>query len=97
MAGPTPAPLKKAFACAVVAFVVIYAGMSMGFGPAADPSYVAGYITSMVVIPALIVGFWARSSAKSWSLLRIIVFYVIFLIICAAVALLGAAQREVPP
>jgi hypothetical protein len=97
MAGPTPAPFKKTFACAAVAFVIIYGALWIGLGPPGNPSYIGGYIFSMVVIPALIVGFWASRSAKNWSLARIIVFYLIFLVIGAVLTYLGTTQREVPP
>jgi hypothetical protein len=93
MIGPTPNPMKKAIACAVVAFVAIYAGLWLSFGPPSDPGRIAGIISGMVVVPAIIVGLWARNSAKTWSLLRVITFYILFLIIVAALFISGAMNN----
>jgi hypothetical protein len=84
MNSPTTNPMRKAFACAVVAFVAIYAGLWLSIGPPPDPARIAGIVSGLVVIPAIIIGLWARKSAKTWSLFRVIALYVLFLVICAA-------------
>ena len=48
MAGPTPQPFGKAFACAAVAFVAILALLRLSFGPPADPSYFGGELAALV-------------------------------------------------
>jgi CDP-diglyceride synthetase len=91
--GPTPNPIKKAIACAVVAFVAIYAGLRLSFGPPDDPAHIAGMVAGLVVVPAIIVGLWARNSAKTWSLFRVIAFYVLFLVISAAIFISGSVSN----
>jgi hypothetical protein len=93
MAGPTTNPIRKAIACAVVAFVAIYAGLWLGFGRPSDPARVAGMVFALVVTPAIVVGVWARKSAKTWSLFRLIAFYVLFLIISAALFISGSMSN----
>jgi hypothetical protein len=93
MSGPTPNPIGKASACAVVAFVVIYAGLWLSFGPPSDPARIAGIVFGLVVTPAIIVGLWARNSAKTWSLFRVIAFYVLFLVICAVLFISGSMSN----
>jgi len=93
MTGPTPQPMKKAIACAVVAFLAIYAGLWLGFGPPSDPARIAGIVSGMVVVPALIVGLWARNSAKTWSLFRVIALYILFLIIVAVLFISGSMNN----
>jgi hypothetical protein len=95
MAGPTPNPFRKAFTCAVAAYVVIYAGLWLGFGAPADAAFIAGLIAGLVAVPAIIVGFWASKSAKDWSLFRIIVLYILFLAITAALYITGTVSN--PP
>jgi hypothetical protein len=90
MTGPTTNPIGKAFACAVVAFVAIYAGLWLSIGPPPDPARIAGMVAAAVVIPAIIVGLWARKSAKTWSLFRVIAMYVLFLFISAALYISGS-------
>jgi hypothetical protein len=93
MAGPTTNPIRKAIACAVVAFVAIYAGLWLGFGRPSDPARVAGMVFALVVTPAIVVGLWARKSAKTWSLFRLIAFYVLFLMISAALFISGSMSN----
>jgi hypothetical protein len=93
MTGPTTNPIKKAIACAVVAFVAIYAGLWLIFGPPSDPAQVAGLITGLVVTPAIVVGLWARKSAKTWSLFRLIALDVVFLIITGALYISGSMSN----
>jgi peptidoglycan/LPS O-acetylase OafA/YrhL len=93
MAGPTPNPIRKAIACAVVAFVAINAGLWLGFGRPSDPARIAGMVFALVVTPAIVVGLWARKSAKTWSLFRLIAFYVLFLIISAALFISGSTSN----
>jgi hypothetical protein len=96
MTGPTTNPIGKAIACAVVAFVAIYAGLGLSFGSPSDPARIAGIVTGLVVMPAIIVGLWARKSAKAWSLFRLIGLYVLFLVIIAALFIsssMGNSQR----
>jgi hypothetical protein len=93
MAGPTPNPFRKAFICAAVAFVAIYAGLWLGFGPPADAGYIVGLVLGLVVVPAIIVGLWARKSSKNWSLFRLIALYVVFLVITAALYVSGSASN----
>jgi hypothetical protein len=62
---PTTNPIMKAIACAVVSFVVIYAGLWLSFGPPSDPARISAIVSGLVVIPAIIVGLWARNSAKA--------------------------------
>jgi hypothetical protein len=95
MAGPTTNPIRKAIACAVVAFVAIYAGLWLGFGRPSDPARIAGMVFGLVVIPAIIVGLWARKSAKTWSLFRLVVLYILFLVISAALYISGSMSN--PP
>ena len=94
MTGPTPNPIGKAFACAVVAFVAIYAGLWLSIGPPPDPARVAGIVTGLVVTPAIVVGLWARNSAKTWSLFRVIALYVLFLVIAAALFISGSMSNQ---
>lgn len=93
MASPTTNPIRKAIACAVVAFVAIYAGLWLGFGRPSDPARIAGMVSALVIIPAIIVGLWARHSAKTWSLFRLIAFYVLFLVISAALFISGSMSN----
>jgi peptidoglycan/LPS O-acetylase OafA/YrhL len=93
MTGPTPNPMKKAIACAVVAFVAIYAGLWLSFGPPSDPGRITGIVSGMVAVPAIIVGLWARNSAKTWSLFRVIALYVLFLIIVAVLFISGSTSN----
>ena len=93
MTSPTPNPIRKAFACAVVAFVVIYAGLWLSFGPPSDPARIAGIVFGLAVTPAIIVGLWARKSAKTWSLFRMIALYVLFLVISAALFISGSMSN----
>jgi hypothetical protein len=95
MSGPTTNPIGKAIACAVVAFIAIYAGLWLSFGTPSDPARIAGIIAGMVVVPAIIVGLWARKSAKAWSLLRLIALYVVFLVIVAVLFTIGSVSN--PP
>ena len=93
MSGPTPNPIGKASACAVIAFVAIYAGLWLSFGPPSDPARIAGIVFGLVVTPAIIVGLWARNSAKTWSLFRMIALYVVFLVITAALFISGSMSN----
>jgi hypothetical protein len=93
MTGPTTNPFKKTFACAVVAFVAIYAGLWLSIGPPADPARIAGIVSGLVVVPAIIVGLWARKSKKTWSLFRVIALYVLFLVICAVLYISGSMSN----
>ena len=94
MTSPTTNPIRKAIACAVVAFVAIYAGLWLGFGAPSDPARIAGIVSGLVVIPAIIVGLWARNSAKTWSLFRVIALYVLFLVIIAALFISGEMSNS---
>ena len=93
MTGPTTNPFKKAFVCAAVAFVAIYAGLWLSFGPPDDPARIAGIVFGLAVTPAIIVGLWARNSKKTWSLFRVIALYVLFLVICAALFISGSMSN----
>jgi hypothetical protein len=93
MSGPTPNPIRKVIACAVVAFVSIYAGLWLSFGPPSDPARIAGIVFGLAVTPAIIVGLWARNSAKTWSLFRVIALYVLFLVIAAALFISGSMNN----
>jgi hypothetical protein len=93
MSSPTTNPIRKVIACAVVAFVAIYAGLWLSIGPPPDPARIAGMVAALVVIPAIIVGLWARNSAKTWSLFRVIALYVLFLLICAALYISGSMSN----
>ena len=93
MSGPTPNPIRKAIACAVVAFTAIYAGLWLSFGPPDDPAYIAGMVSGLAVVPAIIVGLWARHSAKTWSLFRLIALYVLLLVITAALYISGSMSN----
>jgi hypothetical protein len=90
MTGPTTNPFRKTFACAVVAFVAIYAGLWLSIGPPPDPARIAGIVFGLVVVPAIIVGLWARKSTKTWSLFRVIALYILFLVITAALYVSGS-------
>jgi len=94
MTSPTTNPIRKAIACAVVAFVAIYAGLWLSFGPPSDPARIAGIVSGLVVIPAIIVGLWARNSAKTWSLFRVIALYLLFLVIIAALFIFGSISNS---
>ena len=93
LTGPTTNPIGKAFACAVVAFVAIYLGLWLSFGPLADPARIAGITLGFVVTPAIIVGIWARNSKKTWSLFRVIALYALFLVIIAALYISGSMSN----
>ncbi len=93
MSSPTTNPIRKVIACAVVALVAIYAGLWLSIGPPPDPARIAGMVAALVVIPAIIVGLWARKSAKTWSLFRVIALYVLFLLICAALYISGSMSN----
>ena len=95
MTGPTTNPFRKAIACAVVAFAAIYAGRWLGLGAPSDPAHVAGMVFGLVATPAIIVGLWARKSAKTWSLFRLIALYILFLVISAALYISGSMSN--PP
>jgi hypothetical protein len=94
MTGPTTNPIGKAIACAVAAFVAIYTGVWLGFGAPSDPARIAGIISGLVVTPAIIVGLWARNSAKAWSLFRLIALYILFLVITAALFIFGSMSNR---
>jgi len=94
MTSPTTNPVRKAIACAVLAFVAIYAALWLSFGPPSDPARIVGIVSGLVVIPAIIVGLWARNSAKTWSLFRVIALYVLFLIIIAALFISGSMSNS---
>jgi hypothetical protein len=85
--------MSKAFSCAAVAFVAIYAGLWLSFGQPADPARIAGITSGLVVTPAIIVGIWARKSKKTWSLFRVIALYVLFLVIIAALYISGSMSN----
>jgi hypothetical protein len=91
--GPTTNPISKAFACAPVAFVAIYSGLWFTFGPPFDPARIAGIISGLVVLPAVIVGIWARNSKTTWSLFRVIALYALFLVIIAALYISGSMSN----
>jgi peptidoglycan/LPS O-acetylase OafA/YrhL len=93
MTGPTTNPIRKAFACAIVAFVAIYAGLWLGIGPPPDPARIAGIVFGLAVTPAIIVGLWARNSKKTQSLFRMIALYVLFLVICAVLFISGSMSN----
>ena len=93
MTGPTTNPFMKAFACAPIAFIAIYAGLWLSIGPPPDPARIAGIVFGLVVVPAIIVGLWARKSKKTWSLFRVIALYVLFLVICAALFISGSTSN----
>jgi hypothetical protein len=93
LTGPTTNPIRKAFACAVVAFVAIYLGLRLSIGPPSDPARIAGIISGLVVMPAIIVGIWARKSKKTWSLFRVIALYALFLVIIAALYISGSMSN----
>jgi hypothetical protein len=93
MTGPTTNPIRKAFACAVVAFVAIYAGLWLSIGPPPDPARIAGIVFGLAITPAIIVGLWARKSAKRWSLFRVIALYVLFLVISAVLFISGSMSN----
>jgi hypothetical protein len=93
MSSPTTDPIRKVIACAVVAFVAIYAGLWLSIGPPPDPARIAGIVSGLVVVPAIIVGLWARKSAKTWSLFRVIALYVLFLFISAALFVSGSMSN----
>jgi peptidoglycan/LPS O-acetylase OafA/YrhL len=93
MTGPTTNPIRKAFACAVIAFVAIYAGLWLSFGPPDDPARIGGMVFGLAVTPAIIVGLWARNSKKTWSLFRVIALYVLFLVICAVLYITGSMSN----
>jgi hypothetical protein len=93
MTGPTTNPFRKAFACAVVAFVAIFAGLWLSIGTPSDPARIAGIVFGVAVTPAIVVGLWARNSTKTWSLFRVIAFYVLFLVICAALFISGSMSN----
>jgi hypothetical protein len=93
MDSPTTNPIRKVIACAVVAFVAIYAGLWLSIGPPPDPARIAGMVSALVVIPAIIVGLWARKGAKTWSLFRVIALYVLFLFISAALYISGSMSN----
>ena len=93
MTGPTTNPFKKAFACAAIAFVAIYAGLWLSIGPPADPGRIAGMVFGLAVVPAIIVGLWARKSKKTWSLFRVIALYVLFLVLCAVFYIIGSTSN----
>jgi hypothetical protein len=82
VAGPTSKPYTKAFACAGVAFIVtiIAALLTLGVPANADgASRLAGGLFAALAISALITGFFARRSSRVWSILRIVVTYVVVL------------------
>ena len=93
MTGPTTNPFKKAFACAAIAFVAIYAGLWLTIGPPADPARIAGMVFGLAVVPAIIVGLWARKSKKTWSPFRVIALYVLFLVLCAVFYIIGSTSN----
>ncbi len=87
MAGPTSKPFLKAFACAGALFVALIAAALVVLGPPGNPGHLAGQLLSTVTIPAIATGFFARRSAKAWSIYRIIGTYVVAFIIVAAAQL----------
>ena len=93
LTGPTTNPISKVFACAVVAFVAIYAGLWLSFGPPVDPARIVGITSGLVVTPAIIVGIWARNSKKTWPLFRVIALYALFLVIIAALYISGSMSN----
>jgi hypothetical protein len=93
MSSLTTNPIRKVIACAVVAFVAIYAGLWLSIGPPPDPARIAGIVSGLVAVPAIIVGLWARKSAKTWSLFRVIALYVLFLFISAALFVSGSMSN----
>jgi hypothetical protein len=93
MTGPTTNPIGKAIACAAVAFVAIYAGLWLSFGSPPDPARITGIVSGLVAVPTIIVGLWARNSAKSWSLFRVVALYVLFLVITAALFISGSMSN----
>jgi len=94
MAGPTPNPFGKAFACAAVAFAVIFGALWMTLGAPRDPAYIAGYIAGQTILVGVIVGLWAWRSSKNWSLLRVIITYVVILLVCGLLAIVGSMSNN---
>jgi hypothetical protein len=68
-------------------------GPVAGFRPAVRSGAHRGMVFGLVVTPAIIVGLWARNSAKTWSLFRLIALYVLFLVISAALFISGSMSN----
>lgn len=95
MAGPTPRPFRKAFACAAVAFVVIAGAALAAFWLPNDPSVgsqLAGELVALVAIPALVVGFFARRSAKVWPMWKVAAWYIVVLVVCLVATISNAVK-----
>jgi hypothetical protein len=54
-----------------------------------------GRLFAYVLIPALVAGFFARRSAKSWSMWKIVGVYVLVLLIVVAAGLASNLQNRV--
>lgn len=94
MAGPTANPFLTAFACAAVTFAIgisVVLGLSPQLASSAQASEALGRVFGIVAIPALVAGFLARRSATPWSVVRIVVVYVVALIVVAATQVPSAA------
>jgi hypothetical protein len=88
MAGPTPAPFRKAFACAGVAFVLVVGTVLLWLGPPGNSGTGAnllGQLCAWVGIAAVITGFLARRSQRVWSMGKIVGIYVLILLIEAVI------------
>jgi hypothetical protein len=81
MAGPTTRPFSKAFACAAVSFVLGVLALRMSVGPSTDAPEAMGYLFGIVVLPAIVTGFWASRSSAAWPVWRVIVAYIAMLVI----------------
>lgn len=96
MAGPTHRPFAKSFAFAAIAFGVALTAILIAHGAPASPEgggQVVGRLLFLALFPALMTGLWARFSAKSWSLLRIGITYVVFLVLIAFLSSAARMQR----
>jgi hypothetical protein len=63
-------------------------------GPPADAPEAMGYLFAIVVLPAIMTGFWASRSAAAWPLWRTIVTYVAMLVVAGVLQGVGKLRTS---
>jgi hypothetical protein len=99
MADPTANPFARAFACAAVVFVAALAagGVFMAATPYANEEAVyraLGGLLFSVIVGALVTGFFARSSAATWSRTRIVATFVAVSFVVEVLGLIASNRQR---
>jgi hypothetical protein len=99
MAGPTPRPFLRAFACSTVVFIAIIALVIFAWGPPrnANASNLFGQLFALTFIPAIITGFIARRAKTAWSTMKIAIVYLVVLAAMFVITVAGKIRPQSTP